>query len=107
MIKIILKLSDGGRLSRLKPMRMVWLVAYDIRDDKTRNKVSKVLSKYGFRIQYSVYYLPSVSERDVELLKLTIRSMVNRKTDRVFFYPLEGFPTFLGYPIEPVDLEVL
>jgi len=86
---------------------MVWLVAYDISDDAKRQKVGKLLSKYGFRIQYSVFYIPSASESEIEKLRLEIKHIVNRKTDRVFFYPLEGFPMLMGYPLEPFDLEVL
>jgi CRISPR-associated protein Cas2 len=32
-----------------------YIIAYDIKDDKERNRVSKVLSGYGFRVQKSVF----------------------------------------------------
>ena len=31
------------------------LVSYDISNDKVRNKFSSFLSKFGFRLQYSVF----------------------------------------------------
>ena len=31
------------------------LVSYDISNDKVRNKFSRFLSKFGFRLQYSVF----------------------------------------------------
>lgn len=34
---------------------MHWVVAYDIRDDRRRRKVEKILRAYGFRVQYSVF----------------------------------------------------
>lgn len=59
------------------------LISYDISNDKTRNKFAKYLSKFGFRLQYSVFeitnsetvlknieneienlYLPSFTEED-------------------------------------------
>ena len=38
------------------------VVSYDISDDKKRTKFSKYLTKYGHRIQYSVYEIDN-SER--------------------------------------------
>lgn len=34
-----------------------WLAAYDISDDRSREKVARVLSKYGRRVQESVFIL--------------------------------------------------
>ncbi len=86
---------------------MRYLVAYDISDDSRRVKVSRLLTKYGYRIQLSVFYLPSVSEAEVDRLYLQIKSMVNPRTDRVYFYPVERFELFEGYPLEPWKVEVL
>lgn len=38
------------------------LVSYDISDDRLRTKFSKDLSKYGFRLQYSLFQIEN-SER--------------------------------------------
>jgi CRISPR-associated protein Cas2 len=37
------------------------IVSYDFEDDKTRAQFSKFLSKYGHRIQYSVFQIKSSS----------------------------------------------
>ena len=34
---------------------MLYVVAYDIANDKRRKKVSEHLDKYGVRVNYSVY----------------------------------------------------
>ena len=34
---------------------MLWVVAYDVRDNRRRRRVEKVLRGYGFRVQYSVF----------------------------------------------------
>ena len=31
------------------------LISYDIKDDKLRNKFSKFIKKYGYRVQFSVF----------------------------------------------------
>lgn len=47
------------------------LVTYDIADDKLRTSFSKFLSKYGRRLQYSVFEIQN-SERMLRLLILEI-----------------------------------
>jgi CRISPR-associated protein Cas2 len=86
---------------------MRYLVAYDISDNSTRAKVSRLLSRYGYRIQLSVFFLPDVSEAEVEALYITIKGMVDRRRDRVFFYPVEEIEIFEGYPYEPWSVEVV
>ena len=86
---------------------MQWIVAYDISSDKVRNKVSNILTKYGYRIQYSVFYIPQASRKEIEDLKETIKPLINLKTDRVFFYPIEEITVFRGYPLQPWDIHIL
>ncbi len=86
---------------------MKYLVAYDIGDDRVRAKVSRLLMKYGYRIQLSVFYLPKVSISEVESLVKAIREMVDPRKDRVFFYPVESVEEFLGYPLEPWEVLVV
>lgn len=86
---------------------MKYVVAYDISKDEVRNKVCRFLSKFGYRIQLSVFYLPDVSEREVDLIVREIRGMVNPRRDRVFFYPVQEIEVFEGYPIEPWEVEVV
>lgn len=47
------------------------LVTYDIADDKLRTKFSKFLSKYGRRLQFSVFEIQN-SDRLLRLLILEI-----------------------------------
>ena len=32
-----------------------WVISYDIKDDRRRNKAYKILKDYGRRVQYSVF----------------------------------------------------
>ncbi|HIP42349.1 MAG TPA: CRISPR-associated endonuclease Cas2 [Aquifex aeolicus] len=86
---------------------MQWIVAYDISSNKIRNRVSNILIKYGYRIQYSVFYIPEASRKEIEDLKEIIKPLINPKTDRIFFYPIEEITVFKGYPIQPWDIQIL
>jgi len=86
---------------------MKYIVAYDIKNDRVRVKVSRLLTEYGYRIQLSVFYLPALSEEELNKLYLDIKKLINPRTDRVFFYPVESIEVFEGYPIEPWEIEVM
>lgn len=86
---------------------MQWLIAYDISNDQTRFKVSNFLLNYGYRLQYSVFYIPNATKREIEEIRSKIREMVNPRTDRVFFYPIKKIDVFKGYPLQPWDITVI
>jgi len=44
------------------------LVSYDISNDKLRTRFAKYLSKYGNRLQYSVFEIKN-SDRIIEILQ--------------------------------------
>ncbi len=84
-----------------------YLIAYDISDSSVRSKVSRILSEYGYRIQLSVFYVPEITSSELESLYLSLKKLVNPRTDRVFFYPVEEIEVFEGYPLEPWEVDVL
>ena len=86
---------------------MKYLVAYDISKDSVRVKVSRLLTRYGYRIQLSVFYIPSITELELSSLYLEIKRLVDPRRDRVFFYPVESIDIFEGYPIEPSEVLVI
>ena len=47
------------------------IISYDIKNDKLRNRFSKYLSKFGFRLQYSVFQIDN-SKRILENIKIAI-----------------------------------
>lgn len=49
------------------------LVSYDISDDKLRTKFSRYLSKFGYRLQYSVFQIDN-SERLLNVIASEIES---------------------------------
>jgi CRISPR-associated protein Cas2 len=77
------------------------VVAYDIADDKNRNKLTQLLSSYGYRYQYSVFYIPDIHLKEVEKLINRIKRFVNPKTDRVRIYEISKLKLVEGYIYEP------
>lgn len=55
------------------------IVSYDISDDKLRTKFSRFLSKFGYRLQYSIFEIKN-SERVLE----NIRAEISGKFEKSF-----------------------
>ena len=68
------------------------IVSYDISDDKLRNKFSKYLSKFGHRMQYSVFEIHN-SER---ILTNIVQDLENKfmkkftKSDSVYIFKMSS-----------------
>jgi len=54
------------------------IIAYDISDDKLRIRFSTFLSKFGYRLQYSVFEIKN-SKRIMNLIEAEIRSEFEKK----------------------------
>ncbi len=80
---------------------MHYLIVYDISNDKTRLKVARFLQKYGYRVQLSAFYLPDIDNETLDYIYTKIYELINKTTDRVFFYPVHPPEIFKGYPLEP------
>ena len=52
------------------------IVSYDISDDKLRNRFSKYLKKFGFRLQYSVFQVKN-SKRVLDNITTEINAYTN------------------------------
>ncbi|HLH66173.1 MAG TPA: CRISPR-associated endonuclease Cas2 [Solirubrobacteraceae bacterium] len=63
------------------------LVAYDVADDRRRDKVAVALQHHGERVQYSVFM---VDGRPAEFVRLqvTLRSLIDPASDRVLLCDL-------------------
>ena len=67
--------------------RSIFVVAYDVSDDKRRNRISRELLKYGVRAQYSVFEV-FVSEKEFKQMKKQLQKFIDRYEDSLVFYPL-------------------
>jgi len=63
------------------------LVAYDIADDKRRNKVAQVMEDHGDRVQYSVF-LCQLNGSEQSSLRSQLRAIVNAAEDQVMLVDL-------------------
>lgn len=66
------------------------IVSYDISNDKLRTSFSKFLSKYGGRLQYSIFEIRN-SDRVLENIKIKIETHFSKRfgqTDSVMIFDL-------------------
>lgn len=54
------------------------LVSYDISDDKLRTQFSKFLSKFGYRLQYSIFEIRN-SDRILEIIAVQIKTKFEKR----------------------------
>ncbi|MDD2651139.1 MAG: CRISPR-associated endonuclease Cas2 [Candidatus Cloacimonadales bacterium] len=67
---------------------MLTWVLYDIKEDKTRNKVAKACLESGiYRVQYSVF-LGDLNKTQVKELLLKIEDLCDEETDSVYVFPM-------------------
>jgi CRISPR-associated protein Cas2 len=68
-------------------MKQFLVVAYDISDDKRRNKIAKALEKYGLRCNESVFECV-LTESNVLKLRAKLERLIHAKEDSVLIYYL-------------------
>ena len=63
------------------------VVAYDINEDRKRARVSKILEKYGIRVNFSVF---ECMFTDIQLLQVQekIKKILDKRSDTVIYYPI-------------------
>lgn len=66
---------------------MFVVVSYDVFDDRRRARVASELENFGQRVQLSVFEC-HLRARDLARLKSLLRSLIDRKEDRVRYYAL-------------------
>ncbi len=67
-------------------MSELWVVSYDISDDKIRRKVANSLKNYGQRVQYSIFEC-HLTEKEFFLLRSSVAAEIDRE-DSVRWYPV-------------------
>jgi len=67
---------------------MICWVLYDIKNDKSRTKVSDACEQSGLqRVQYSVF-LGTLDENAKDTLELRIEELINEEHDSVYIFPM-------------------
>lgn len=90
-----------------KEERRRYVVAYDIPDDRRRNKVARFLNGYGERVQYSVWECMLTSSQ-AEKVRHGLARWIRAEEDRVRIYRLcpvcAGEVQTLGQAAPPVEV---
>ena len=68
-------------------MRSIYLVAYDVSDDKRRTKIFKKLKGYGESLQYSLFRC-ALTPGERARLRCEIWPLVDHSTDRILLIDL-------------------
>lgn len=69
-------------------MKPLWLVCYDIRDNKRRQKLAKALERHCQRVQYSVFECPLDTKTLEKYLTSTWLPLLKLPEDSLRAYPL-------------------
>ena len=67
---------------------MVYLICFDVSDDRARYRVVKALKGYGRRVQKSVFECPNLSENRLLLLQKKMENLIDHGSDSVRYYRL-------------------
>jgi CRISPR-associated protein Cas2 len=68
---------------------MLYLITYDIADDRRREDVATLLSGYGPRVQLSVFECELRSRREAAELRGKLRDLIDPVEDQIRVYPLD------------------
>ena len=69
-------------------MKVMLLIAYDISNDKLRTRFSKYLSKFGYRLQYSIFEIKN-SKRILSIIEAEIKADFEKEfnqTDSIMIF---------------------
>jgi CRISPR-associated protein Cas2 len=66
---------------------MLTIIAYDVTNDKRREKVSTLLEDYGTRVNYSVFEC-ELEREEFERLREQLAELIDDAEDRIVFYRL-------------------
>lgn len=85
-------------------MRRLYLIAYDVTDQRRLTKVRDVLKAYSTGGQRSVYEC-WLSPAELTEVTETLQGLIERKDDRVHIITLDGRsrPATLGIAVPPSD----
>lgn len=67
--------------------RTLWVVVYDISNNRRRSRITKVIEPHGVRVNFSVFEC-MLTYREKQALKEKIEKLMLLSKDKVIFYPL-------------------
>ncbi len=67
---------------------MLYIVCYDISDDRARYRVVKALKGFGVRIQKSVFECPDLTEKQLLDLQEKLAAFIDHGVDSIHYFRL-------------------
>lgn len=71
----------------MRAKKIFCVIAYDIMDDRRRNRVVKVIERYGTRVNYSVFECMFTNVQ-FKHTQEKIAKLIKFKEDSVIYYPI-------------------
>jgi CRISPR-associated protein Cas2 len=65
-------------------MKNLYIVCYDISNDRTRYRIEKIISNFGHRVQYSVFECILSNDDNRKMIRVLKEAFVNLKIDKSF-----------------------
>ena len=66
---------------------MIYIIAYDIADNKRRLRVAKIRESWGYRIQESVFQL-RLDRTTLARVRLSLAALISEGDDVIHIYPI-------------------
>jgi len=66
---------------------VLYVVSYDVVDDRRRNKLADFLENFGVRVQYSVFEV-ELKEKEYNVMVKGIKKRIKPEEDTVRIYPI-------------------
>ncbi|WP_418641486.1 CRISPR-associated endonuclease Cas2 [Vibrio chaetopteri] len=74
---------------------MIWLISFDISDDKKRRRAVRLLEGYGHRSQYSVFEC-LLHRKQLRQIQTKLGKIIDAD-DKVLYYPICGKDALCRY----------
>ena len=83
-----------------------FLVAYDIKDNKRLAKFARRMEKIGIRIEYSLFFVPNISENEMVEIVFKLNELLEDEDD-VRIYKVVDYGIALGAADTLEDIFIL
>jgi len=74
---------------------MLWIISFDISDNKRRRRAARILEGYGHRTQYSVFEC-LLRRQQLRKVQGQLKQLIE-PNDKVFYYPVCGKDALCRY----------
>lgn len=71
----------------MRTKKKLWIIAYDIANNKRRRRIVKIIEKYGKRANFSVFEC-MLTEYQLIHTKTKISKILDATEDKIIFYPI-------------------